>query len=80
MLAATGQISPGAVPRVCGMTVAPTGTSAWRRLFSGIRRPRDGEQLADHVGDGVVGHELDAHHLGDRVAGEVVVGRPEPAA
>jgi hypothetical protein len=39
-LSPTGQISPGAVPRVCAITVAPTGTSAWRRLFSGIVRPR----------------------------------------
>ena len=28
------------MPRVWGMTVAPSGTSAWRRLFSGMRRPR----------------------------------------
>jgi hypothetical protein len=39
-LLADGQISPGAVPRVCGMIVAPRGTSACRRLFSGIARPR----------------------------------------
>ena len=31
---------PGAVPRVCSMMRAPTGTSAWRRLFSGMARPR----------------------------------------
>src|SRR5579875_1873877 len=33
-------MSPGAVPFVCSMTVAPTGTSAWRRLFAGMARPR----------------------------------------
>ena len=37
----TGQIRPGAVPRVCGMTVAPSGTRACRRLLSGMRRPRE---------------------------------------
>ena len=30
--------------------------------------------------DRLVVHQLDAHHRGDRLAGEVVVGRPEPAA
>ena len=35
-----GRSTPAPCPRVCGMTVAPTGTSAWRRLFSGIVRPR----------------------------------------
>ena len=77
-----GQISPGAVPRVCGMTVAPTGTSAWRRLFAGHRAGRaSANMLADHVGDGVVrAPARHAHHRGDRLAGEVVVGRPEPTA
>ena len=36
----TGQTSPGAVPLVWGMRVAPSGTSACRRLVSGISRPR----------------------------------------
>ena len=77
----TGQISPGAVPRVCGMTVAPTGHHAPGAGCSRpSRRPRDGEHLADRVGDVVVGLQLDAHHRGDRLAGEVVVGRPEAAA
>src|SRR6185436_15326151 len=37
----TGQINPGAVPRVCGITSAPTGTMAWRRLLAAMYRPRD---------------------------------------
>ena len=36
----TGQMSPGAVPRVWGITVAPAGTVAWRRLLADIVRPR----------------------------------------
>ena len=36
----SGQMSPGAVPGIAGLSVAPTGTSAWRRLLSGIGRPR----------------------------------------
>ena len=35
----TGQTRPGAVPRTWGMTSAPWGTSAWRRLLTGISRP-----------------------------------------
>jgi hypothetical protein len=34
-----GQTRPGAVPGMTGMGVAPRGTSAWRRLFSGMARP-----------------------------------------
>ena len=34
-------MSPGAVPVVWGMTVAPSGTSACRRLESDIVRPRE---------------------------------------
>ena len=34
-------MSPGAVPRVWGMIVAPSGTSAWSRLLSGMSRPRE---------------------------------------
>ena len=36
--------------------------------------------VADDVGDGVVELQLDTHDGSDRVAGEIVVGRPEPAA
>ena len=39
-LSPTGQTSPGAVPGIWGMVEAPTGTSAWRRLFADIVRPR----------------------------------------
>ena len=34
-------MSPGAVPICWGMGVAPTGTSAWRPLLSGMSRPRE---------------------------------------
>jgi hypothetical protein len=40
-LAPTGQISPGAVPGISGIAEAPSGTSAWRRLFAAISRRRD---------------------------------------
>ena len=33
-------LKPGAVPGITGSTSAPSGTSAWRRLFSGMARPR----------------------------------------
>ena len=36
----TGQISPGAVPRVWTMIDAPFGTSPCRALFAAISRPR----------------------------------------
>ncbi len=38
------------------------------------------EHDANHVGNGVVGHEFDAHHGGDRITREVVVGGTEAAA
>ena len=62
------------------MTVAPTGTSAWRRLFSGMRRPRLANMLRMRSAIVVVGAELDAHDLGDALAGDVVVRRTEAAA
>ena len=45
---ASGRSGPGAVPG-CGswMAVAPAGTSAWRRLLSGIRRPARREHRPD---------------------------------
>ena len=65
---------------VCGMTVAPSGTIAWRRLFSAMRASAGLEHLGDERRDLVVEVHLDAaHHRGDRVAGQVVVGRAEPA-
>ena len=38
------------------------------------------EQVADVGLEVGVAHQLDAHHLGDHVAGDVVLGRAEPAA
>ena len=35
----TGQMSPGAVPFVWGITLAPSGTSACRSLLAGIVQP-----------------------------------------
>ena len=43
-------------------------------------RPREANISRDHVGDGVVLDQLDTHHRGDRLAGQVVVGRAEAAA
>ena len=51
-----GRSAPAPCPASAGITVAPTGTIAWRRLLSAIGRPQLGEQVADHVGDGVVEH------------------------
>ena len=76
----TGHTSPGAVPRVCGMTVAPTGTSAWRRLLSGIRRPRLANSSRITSATASSGSRVVAHDGGDRLAGEVVVGGAEAAA
>ena len=57
------------------MTVAPSGTIAWRRLFSAIRRPRGANISRMTSATSSSRSQLDAHHRGDRLAGEVVVGR-----
>ena len=36
--------------------------------------------MSDHVGDGIVVDQLDTHHRGDGLAGEVVVSRSETTA
>ena len=41
------------------MAVAPSGTCAWRRLLTGIRRPPPREHMEDAVGDVVVGDQVD---------------------
>ena len=71
---------PGAVPIGFGIASAPTGTSAWRRLFCGMSRPREPKSVRDVLDELLAPLELDAHHLGDRLAGHVVLGGPEPAA
>ena len=76
----TGQMRPGAVPSCWGMGVAPTGTSAWRPLLSGMSRPRELNISAMRCDDLGVTHERHVHDLGDGVTGDVVVGGPEPAA
>ena len=63
------------------MTVAPTGTSAWRRLLAGMSPTTRPEHGADALGD----HRRRARSstpitVGDHVAGDVVVGRAEAAA
>src|SRR5205823_14052477 len=47
-LSPMGALIPGAVPTEFGMGSAPTGTSHWRRLFSGIARPRDVNSADTH--------------------------------
>ena len=65
----------------CSMTVAPAGTSAWRRLFSGMRGPGDANMLADHVGQLVVDARASTPiTCGDGLAGDVVLGGAEAAA
>ena len=58
----------------------PSGTSAWRRLLSAIVRPRDPNIARITLDHRLVAHERDAHHRGDGVAGDVVLGRAEAAA
>ena len=49
-------MSPGAVPRVCWMTDAPTGTSAWRAC-SPAWPGRAGEEPGDALDDLLVAHQ-----------------------
>ena len=68
------------MPSCWGMAVAPTGTSAWRPLLSGMARPRElniSAMRATISGSRTSAH---AHDLGDGVTGDVVVGGAEPAA
>ena len=56
------------------------GTSAWRRLFCGhVAAPR-AEERGDVLDQLLAALELDAHDLGDRVAGHVVLRGPDAAA
>ena len=43
-----------------------------------MRRPRPANMLADVLGQLLVGLERHAHHLGDGLAGDVVLGGPSP--
>ena len=70
---------PGAVPFGLASTVAPRGTSAWRRLTAGIFQPRvaNRRSIASTIA-GIFIHrepQVFGHHL----SREVVVGRPETA-
>ena len=76
-----GRSARAPCPGVCGMTVAPTGHD---RPGAGCSRACAGRAPRTCCGCAsatvVVAHELDAHHLGDGLAGDVVLGRAEPAA
>ncbi len=71
---------PGAVPIGFGIGSAPTGMSAWRRLFSGMSRPRDPNIARISLDQVLAPLELDAHHHGDRLAGHVVGRRADAPA
>ena len=45
-----------------------------------MARPAAGEELGDALDDGRVPLERDSHHLGDGLAGDVVLGGTEPPA
>ena len=75
-----GQTRPGAVPGICSMGVAPSGTSAWRRLLGAISRPRFLEHLPNMLHDSVTPDQLRPHDLGDGFAGDVVLGGAQPPA
>ena len=61
------------MPRVWGMTVAPTGTIGLPEVVVGHGPPAGREHLADALGHRVVRLQLDAHHRGHRLSGDVVV-------
>ncbi len=64
-----------------GMMVRhPSGTSAWRRLLSGMSpRPKPANRSRSRSSISGCRTIGDAQHLGDRVARDVVLGRAEPA-
>ena len=68
----TGQIRPGAVPIVWGITVAPSGTSAWRSLLAGIVQPgrREAKQVPDGLEHALVPAKRNVHHERDRLTGD----------
>ncbi len=69
------------MPRVCGMMVAPTGTSAWRRLLSVIVRPREANIARITSADRLVAHERRTPITAAiACAGQIVVGGPEATA
>ena len=70
----------GAVPITWGMMAAPTGTSAWRAVVGRHGAAREPKNAGDDVDDRLVAHQRDPHDLGDGLAGDVVLGRPEAAA
>ncbi len=73
-------MSPGAVPRTCGIDGRPHRHVGLAQVVVGHAPPPTREHLRDALRDVVVALELDAHHLGDALARDVVVRRPEPAA
>ena len=73
--------STGLAPcRSCSAApTAPRGTIAWRRLISGVRRPRAAKRFS--MSSKIVGviFERLADEVGDDVARQIVIGRTEPA-
>ena len=76
----SGQISPGAVPRVCGMMAAPIGHLRLTEVVPRHSPTTALEHPSDDIGDGLVVVQPDAHHGGDRITGQVVVGGAEATA
>ena len=71
--------SPGAVPFGLSSSVAPRGTIAWRRLFSGIVMPRRANRSLNAFDDAVVDVEPDAQaraRRASRVTSSSVGPRP----
>ncbi len=76
----TGQMRPGAVPATWGMMVAPLRHVGLARVVVGHGAAPGLEEARDDVDDRLVAHERDVHDVGDGLAGDVVLGGPEPAA
>ena len=74
------QIRPGAVPCVCGMTVGAARDLGLAQVVARHGAAPSREHLLDPGGHVLVEVERYAEHLGDGLAGDVVLGRPQPAA
>ncbi len=76
----SGQMRPGAVPVRCGMMVAPSGHVGLAGVVGRHGAASGLEEAGDDVHDGLVADELDPHHVGNGLAGDVILRGPEPAA
>ena len=70
---------PGAVPCGFGITCAREGRIAWRRLFSVIVRLKRRKRSSIARSDGSCSWSVSPTACADRVFGEIVDGRTEPA-